>query len=158
MHYTIREMRQSEYPLLDDFLYESIYVPEGVAPPPKSIISKPELQLYTAGFGKSEADCALAAEVDGRVVGAVWARIMNDYGHIDGETPSLAISLYREYRGRGIGTAMLEAMLALLRERGYRRASLSVQKANYAVKIYRRAGFQVIVERGGEYIMSCGLL
>jgi len=39
------------------------------------------------------------AEVDGKIVGAVWVRIMNDYGHIDNETPSLAISLYKEYRG-----------------------------------------------------------
>ena len=30
MKYTIREMTAQEYPLLDDFLYEAIFVPEGV--------------------------------------------------------------------------------------------------------------------------------
>ena len=29
---------------------------------------------------------------------------MSDYGHIDDDTPSFAISLYKEYCGRGIGT------------------------------------------------------
>ena len=39
MKYTIREMTAQEYPLLDDFLYEAIFVPEGVDPPSKSICS-----------------------------------------------------------------------------------------------------------------------
>ena len=153
----IRELKPEEYPLLDDFLYEAIYIPEGAVPPPRAVTALPELRLYVADFGKAAGDCALAAEADGRVVGIVWARVMDDYGHVDGETPSLAISLYQAYRGRGIGTALLEAMLAQLRERGVQRVSLSVQKENYAVKMYRRAGFRTVEERGGEYIMACEL-
>ena len=99
MEYTIREIQKQEYPLLDNFLYEAIFVPEGIEPPPKSIISSPELQVYVEHFGESKDDWGLAAEVDGKIVGAVWVRNMNDYGHIDDETPSLAISLYKEYRG-----------------------------------------------------------
>ena len=57
---------------------------------------------------------------------------MNDYGHIDDETPSLAISLYKEYGSFGIGTAMMKEILTLLKSHGYSRVSLSVQKANYA--------------------------
>lgn len=30
MDYTIREMKKSEYPLLNDFLFESIFIPEGI--------------------------------------------------------------------------------------------------------------------------------
>ena len=65
---------------------------------------------------------------------------MNDYGHIDDETPSLAISLYKEYRGQGIGTILMKKMLELLREQGYRQVSLAVQKANYAVRMYEMSG------------------
>ncbi len=103
MKYTIREMTAQEYPLLDDFLYEAIFVPEGVEPPSKSIITAPELQVYVKGFGSSKDDFALVAEVENKIIGAVWVRIMNDYGHIDDKTPSLAISLYKKYRGQGIG-------------------------------------------------------
>lgn len=93
------------------------------------------------------------AEVDHKVIGAVWARIMNDYGHIDNETPSLAISLYKEYRGFGIGTAMMKEILALLKAHGYKQVSLSVQKANDAAKLYQKVGFEIVRQSQEEYIM-----
>ncbi|MBQ7154023.1 MAG: GNAT family N-acetyltransferase [Synergistaceae bacterium] len=64
-----------------------------------------------------------------------------------------AISVLKEYRGQGIGTALMKAMLEHLREAGYKRASLSVQKANYAVKMYMKLGFGIFSENDGEYIM-----
>lgn len=157
MDYIIRELHQEEVHLLDDFLYEAIFIPEGAPAPPRTILHAPELQVYVAGFGARAGDMALLAEVEGEVIGAVWARIMDDYGHIDDDTPSLAISLYREYRGHGIGTAMLREMLSMLKQKGYKRASLSVQKANDAVRLYRRAGFQIVHEHDEEYIMVCNL-
>lgn len=153
MDYTIRQIDESEYPLLNDFLYEAIFIPEGVTPPPKSIINSPELQVYVKGFGEQPHDTALVAEAEGKVVGAVWVRVMNDYGHIDDDTPSFAISLYKEYRGFGIGTALMSAMLDVLKENGYKRASLAVQKENYALKLYLKAGFEIIGENKEEYIM-----
>lgn len=156
MDYQIREIRVREYPILSDFLYEAIFIPEGMEKPPKSVIGQPELQVYVADFGKAD-DWCLVAETEDRIVGAVWVRIMNDYGHIDDETPSLAISLYEEYRRLGIGTALMKAMLELLKDKGYKQVSLSVQKANYAVSMYRKAGFEVVDEREEEYIMICRL-
>jgi len=153
MDYTIREIQKQEYPLLDNFLYEAIFIPEGIEPPPKTIIASPELQVYVEHFGALKDDWGLVAEVDGKVVGAVWVRIMNDYGHIDDETPSLAISLYKEYRGFGIGTAMMKEMLALLKSHGYSQVSLSVQKTNYAAKLYLTVGFEIVKESEEEYIM-----
>lgn len=91
------------------------------------------------------------------VVGAVWARIMNDYGHVDDETPSLAISILEEYRNYGIGTALMKRMLEELKEHDYRQTSLSVQKQNYAVGMYKRVGFQIADENEEEYIMICRL-
>lgn len=153
MNYTIREIQKHEYPLLDDFLYEAIFIPDGMEPPPKTIIASPELQVYVKHFGALKDDMGLVAEVNGTIAGAVWVRIMNDYGHIDDETPSLAISLYKEYRGQGIGTAMMKEILALLKVRGYARVSLSVQKANYAAKLYQKVGFEIVRESEEEYIM-----
>ena len=82
---------------------------------------------------------------------------MDDYGHVDDETPSLAISLYKEYRGRGIGTHLMEEMISYLKKQGYRAASLAVQKANYAVRMYEKTGFKVVSENEEEYIMICDL-
>ncbi|MCR5356010.1 MAG: GNAT family N-acetyltransferase [Lachnospiraceae bacterium] len=154
---TLREIKENEYDLLQDFLYEAIFIPEGVEPPAKEIIKQPELKLYYEDFGTGKADHCIVADDNGRVVGAVWTRIMNDYGHVDDITPSFAISLYKEYRGMGIGTNLMERMLELLREKGYRKASLAVQKANYAVRMYEKVGFKIVDENNEEYIMICML-
>ena len=153
MNYTIRKLEPQEYPLLNEFLYQAIFIPAGVDPPPFEIIHQPELQIYTENFGTSVHDRAFCAVFGGKIVGAVWVRIMNDYGHIDDETPSFAVSLYPEYRNHGIGTELMRSMLEELRDAGYRQASLAVQKANYAVRMYQKLGFQTIDENEEEYIM-----
>ena len=157
MDYIIRKLREDEYGLLDDFIYEAIFIPEGVTPPPKSIINQPDLQVYIKDFGKGKDDICFAAECDGRVVGAVWVRDMQDYGHIADGVPSFAISLYKEYRNFGIGTALMTEMLSELKRRGYEKTSLAVQKANYAVRMYKKVGFEICGENDEEYIMVCDL-
>ena len=148
-------MRTEEILLLNDFLYEPIFIPEGVPAPPRSIIENEELQVYVRDFGKKADDRCLVAEVDGKVIGAVWTRVMDDYGHIADGIPSLAISLYKDYRNQGIGTELLREMLQLLRRNGYPQVSLSVQKANYAFGMYLKAGFKVLKETEEEYLMVC---
>ena len=154
---TIRGIRPEEISLLDDFLYEAIFIPEGVAAPPREIINQEDLQVYVRDFGQRPDDHCLVAEYDGKIVGAVWVRVMDDYGHIDNQTPSLAISLYKIYRNRGIGTQLLQQMRDLLREKRYRQVSLSVQKANYALRMYRKVGFETVSDRGEEDLMVCRL-
>ena len=153
MNVTIRTLRADETALLPVFLYEAIFLPEGVEPPPHSIVNQPELRVYYDDFGQSPHDRALCAEAGGKVIGMVWTRIMPDYGHIDDGTPSFAIALFREYRGQGIGTRLMQEMLALLHAAGYQKASLSVQKENPAARLYRRLGFETIGETDEEYMM-----
>ena len=157
MDYIIRKLKQEELKVLDTFLYEAIFIPEGVEAPPKEIINRPELQVYVDGFGYKAGDICFVSEVDKTIVGAVWVRIMDDYGHVDDETPSFAISLLKEYRGLGIGTELMKRMLDELRDSGYKRTSLAVQKQNYAVNMYKNVGFEIVDENEEEYIMVCRL-
>ena len=106
MNYLIRKLKQDESKVLDTFLYEAIFIPEGVSAPSKDIVNQPDLQVYVKDFGKNKENLCLVAQVADEIVGAVWVRIMNDYGHIDNETPSFAISLLKEYRNYGIGTEL----------------------------------------------------
>lgn len=138
MNYKIREIKKKEISLLDDFLYEAIFIPEGVTPPSRNIIKDEALQIYVKDFGKQKDDICFVAEVDGRVVGAAWLRIIDDYGHIDDDTTSLSISVYKEYRNLGIGKSLIKTTLDELKKRGYEKTSLSVQKANYASNIYKK--------------------
>lgn len=87
----------------------------------------------------------------------VWTRIINDYGHIDDETPSLSISLLKEYRNLGIGTKLMKQIILALKEKGYKQVSLSVQKVNNAVRMYKKVGFEIVHENEEDYIMVCKL-
>ena len=82
---------------------------------------------------------------------------MQDYGHIEDGVPSFAISLYKEYRNYGIGTKLMETMLTELKNRGYKKTSLAVQKENYAVRMYKAVVFEIIGQNEEEYIMVCRL-
>ena len=153
MEYKIRELKTEEYNLLADFLYEAIFQRERAEPLPRSVIEQPELDIYIRDFGKYDHDHCLCAETDGRVVGAVWVRIIDAFGHLDSNTPEFAISTLPEYRGFGIGTRLMEAMLAYLKRQGYEKTSLAVQKDNYALRMYQHVGFRIIDENEEEYIM-----
>lgn len=157
MNLIIRLMQPSEYPLLEDFLYEAIFLPEGVAPLPREIVSHPDLQIYIANFGTQKGDFAVVAEVDGKIVGAAWSRIIQDFGHIDDQTPSLSVSLYPKYRSQGIGNQLFKFLLKTLLDNGYARASLSVQKANYASEWYLKMGFRIVKENAEDYVMVADL-
>ena len=153
----IRRIKESEINQLERFLYDALYVPEGALPFDYDIIYKPELQVYIAEFGKEISDVCLVCALDDKLVGAVWGRIMDDYGHIDDDTPSLCISIKDGYRGKGIGTNLLKGIEKVYRDLGYKRLSLSCQKANRAVNLYKRLGYRVFEDKGDEYIMVLDL-
>lgn len=156
MDYIIRELKQSEVKMLDTFLYEAIFVPEGAEAPPKEVIQHPDLQIYVSDFGR-QSDVCYVAEVAGDIIGAVWTRIIHDYGHVDDETPSLAISILKEYRNLGIGTQLMKQILTALKAQGYRQVSLLVQKENDAVRLYEKVGFEVARENEKDDMMICKL-
>ena len=154
----IRQIRENEIPLLMEFLYEAIFQREGRESMPRTVIQEPALFAYIERFGQKKDDCCLVAVEQGHIVGAVWVRCRAEgFGFVDENTPELAVSVYAEYRGCGIGTVLVESMLIVLRDKGYRQVSLSVQKDNGALCIYRKAGFQTVGETEEEYIMICVL-
>lgn len=151
----IREMMPNERGELENFLYTAIFIPKGTPKPPKSIIERPELQIYIKNFGNCAADVCFVAEINGKIVGACWSRLMNDYGHIDDETPSIAMSVYENFRRRGIATALINRIFACLAEKIFNYVSLSVQKENFAaVNLYRKLNFEIFAEKSSEYIMQ----
>lgn len=153
---TVRELLPAEYPLLKQFLYLAVYVPEGRPPVDPEIVDLPELRIYRDDFGR-DGDCAVVAVDGAELTGAAWARLFScqapGYGFIEAGVPELAVSVKPEYRGKGIGTALLRELLTRLTEAGFPRVSLAVEKINPAVRLYRRLGFSVAGERGDDFVM-----
>lgn len=154
--YIIREIKIAESAILKDMLYEAIFQPDETNLVAKEIINEPELKIYYNNWGQKD-DMCLIAEMDGEIVGAAWTRILDGlpkgFGTIDNKTPELSISIYKNYRNKGIGMELMKKMLNLLSERGYSQVSLSVQKDNYASQMYLKLGFEILEESSEEYLM-----
>lgn len=161
LNITIREIRQSELRILEDMLYEAIYQPDKKNLIPRSVLNVPEVNAYICDFGKEKADYCLVADFEGKIIGAVWVRIISGdikgYGYVDDNTPEFAISLLEEYRNQGIGSQLMTAMIDYLRKNGYKQASLNVKKENYAVKLYHKMGFEIAKENDEDYLMILNL-
>lgn len=145
-----------EHPLLKDFLYDAIYLPEGAAAPPREIVNQPELAVYITDFGQP-GDLCLVAESYGHLLGTVWTRILagkvKGYGNVDDHTPEFAISVKKEFRQQGVSSKLMQEMIVLLKNKGYEKVSLSINKDNYAYRMYQKLGFQAIREQDEDYLM-----
>jgi len=148
MSYTkVREMCVSDYEFLPEFLYQALYIPEGEEWPSRDIINDPNIFIYIKDFGTQPGDLGVVAERNGQIIGAAWTRIIPAYGHINKNTPELAISVLPEFRSHGIGSKLMRKLFDSLRKNGYKQTSLSVQKDNPAVRFYQRLGYTMSGER-----------
>ena len=157
MSLSIRAIDASTSDRLRHYLWLSIFTPAGVEPPPAEIVDRPDLALYVAGWGRYGDDGVLAIDTaHGADVGAAWLRLWpgpeTGYGYVDRSTPELAIAVRQAFRGRGIGTCLLDTLLDRASQR-HRAVSLSVSRDNPAIALYQRLGFRVIAEAGGSFTM-----
>jgi [ribosomal protein S18]-alanine N-acetyltransferase len=96
----------------------------------------------------------VVAEVEGALVGAVWCRLfsadVHAWGYVDPDTPELAIAVVAEWRGMGIGRAMLTDLIARADEAGFSRLSLSVDEQNDRARhLYESLGFRKVRDSFG---------
>lgn len=152
----IRTIDPAEYAFLREMLFEAVYVHAGEVRPSRSFLDEPHVSRYFENFG-GEGDLAYVLEIDKTLVGAVWVRQLGDsergHGYVDAETPQLNIAIVAEFRNRGLGRKLLEALFAELRARGGQRISLSVDRRSPAVRLYLRSGFEVVAETATAYTM-----
>ncbi|QSF47362.1 GNAT family N-acetyltransferase [Paenibacillus tianjinensis] len=147
--YTIRPVAEADTPFLWEMLYESLYVPEGQQPFNRNVINEPFLSKYVEGWGKEGDLGFIAANSKGLSVGSITARLFTEdnkgFGYVSKDIPELGLALKPEYRGRGIGAALLKALIDEMKEKGIKGVSLSVDPGNLAaVRLYQRFGFKEV--------------
>ena len=152
----IRRAGPQDVPFLRDMLRHAYYwratsVPESGEPP---------VRRYVERWGRP-GDTALIAIQDFQPVGAAWYRLFREdnpgYGFIDEATPELSIAIVPSKRGSGLGSELLDALMARAREDGYAAISLSVARENPACRLYSRLGFEVVAEPGDSLTMVADL-
>jgi ribosomal protein S18 acetylase RimI-like enzyme len=155
--YTIRPATPADEPFLWEMLYQSLYV-EGQEPFPRDVVNRPQLARYVRHWGRA-GDLGFIAEDAGshQPIGAVWSRLSNaadqGFAYLDERTPELGIALLPEYRGQGIGTALLEHLLEAAKKL-YPAISLSVSPNNRALQLYKRMGFEIVDVRNEYPVMK----
>jgi ribosomal protein S18 acetylase RimI-like enzyme len=136
-------------------VYEAATWRPEAQPPLETVLADPRVARYPSGWGRP-GDAAVIGEED-RAVGAAWFRLFPaddpGYGFVAPDVPELSIGVAPECRGRGIGARVLEALVDVAREVGYRAISLSVETDNPARRLYERAGFVRVADDGGAWTM-----
>jgi ribosomal protein S18 acetylase RimI-like enzyme len=155
MNCPIRSLTPTDQPFLWEMLYQALYIPPGQAPLPREVIDQPDLARYVQDWGRSGDRGFVASDpVTGQPIGAVWLRFLigenQGYGYLDDRTPELGIAVLPAYRGQGIGTALLNALVAS----NPGSISLSVAADNPAVRMYQRFGFAVVSQNHGTLILN----
>ena len=157
----LRPLGDADDVVLRAMLYEAAFWrPGGERPPLQPALAPTDLARYVDGWGRA-GDCGLVADVRGDSVGAAWLRRFAatdpGYGFVDEHTPELGIGVAPAWRGRGVGTALLDGLLGRARADGTRRVSLSVEVDNPSRRLYERAGFEVVGHVEGSVTMVVDL-
>ncbi|MGB3257934.1 MAG: GNAT family N-acetyltransferase [Ornithinimicrobium sp.] len=122
----------------------------------REVLSQPQLAHYVTGWPRAD-DLGVIALDGEQSVGAAWVRLFPrsdpGYGFVNATTPELSMGVVRMWRGRGVGSLLLEALIAAGRDQGLKTLSLSVEPDNDARRLYERVGFRAVGEVSGSLTM-----
>jgi ribosomal protein S18 acetylase RimI-like enzyme len=152
--WSIRPGTPYEAPVLQRMIYEALYwQPDAEREPFEFVIVHDEIVRYVEGWGRPGDGAVIADCVDIREpIGAAWYRRFTKdapgYGFVSEDIPEVSIAVDREYRGLGIGRALMVTLIDMARESDIPMLSLSVDSANVrALGLYERLGFRIV---GGD--------
>lgn len=141
----IRATSAADEAFLVEMLYAALFAPPDAPRLPRAVLKRPEVARYVRGFGTRTGDVGVLAEARRLPVGAAWVRLLaghdRGYGYVDAQTPELTVAVTQAWRGRGLGSALLSALVAQVP-----RMSLSCDTRNPAMRLYDRFGFVPVKE------------
>ncbi len=162
--YEIQDYRPEDHEFLRDMSYEAAFWRPGVPRPPREeALSSPDLARYIEGWGRPGDAAVVAVDwASGEEVGAAWYRFLTEdapgYGFVAPGVPELGMGVAEAFRGRGVGGALLEALLERASAEGFGALSLSVEDGNDpAARLYERHGFRRLFRVGDAWTMKAEL-
>jgi ribosomal-protein-alanine N-acetyltransferase len=101
---------------------------------------------FVAEIDDNDLACYLVVEVDGQVIGYGGMWIIFDEAHVTN------VALLPAFRGRGLGTMLMDSLCALAKALGAARMTLEVRPSNRAAqRLYGKLGFVACGVRPGYY-------
>lgn len=121
------------------------------------VLADHHVARYIAGWGRSGDRAVVYEDTEEAPAGAAWYRLFPEqdpgYGFLGEDIPELNIAVLASRRGEGIGARLLAALIDRAREDGYPALSLSAERDNPAVSLYRKLGFEDAVAAGDALTM-----
>jgi GNAT superfamily N-acetyltransferase len=145
--FVIRPTQPDDEPFLWDMGWEATAVDAGMRTLGReAALAIPHVRRYLDGWGRPGDAGVVAVAEDGTRLGAAWYRLFPTaepaWGFVAADVPEVSMGATAEARGRGVGSALLDVLLALARAQGHRALSLSVDRQNPARRLYERKGFR----------------
>jgi ribosomal protein S18 acetylase RimI-like enzyme len=160
--FVIRRATTDDLPFISEMLVEAAYPLADPKPLVEQVLAYPPTAAYLDGWGR-RGDRALVActSDDGERTGAAWYRLFSSsapgFGFVDESTPELTLAVVPSYRGRGIGSRLLETLADHAYRDGFRALSLSVDPGNCALRLYERHGFARVPSGDDHWTMLLDL-
>lgn len=159
---SIREGNTDDLPFLRRMLMQAYHWNhDGPLPPADAFLAQPNIRERLEDWRPNDGDRAVIAEIDSSPVGAAWYRFGTEenhaYGYINPQTPELGIGVLKDHRAQGVGRQLIAALIERARHEQVTAISLSVDPANYALKLYESVGFTRFSLEGTSLTMSLQL-
>ncbi len=153
----IRASVISDRPFLEEMLFDAFFWKADVARPPLSRFrEEPAFASIFDAWGRP-GDRALIATSDDLRLGAAWFRLwtpeLHSYGFVAADTPEIGMAVAATHRSRGVGRALLRALIETARADGHPALSLSVSPENPARGLYESEGFRKVGESGTSWTL-----
>jgi GNAT superfamily N-acetyltransferase len=149
----LRRASAADATFLGDMLVEAAEWSGDRTRPKVQLLADPKVNRYLKGWKRAVDDGVLALDDNGTPIGACWYRVLPKsepgYGFVAPGVPELTLGVRQLWRAQGVGRTLLRALCQVATERGHQRISLSVERANFAQRLYVSEGF-VTVSAGAD--------
>jgi GNAT superfamily N-acetyltransferase len=146
--YRIRPAVGEDARILADMLVEAVNWNPLRVRPRVTLLEDPFISRYVAGWMRPGDFGCVAEDQHGAPVGACWARLFPanapGTGFVAVGVPELTLGVNPQWRAQGVGRALLQEIGRRGAARGIARLSLSVERANFAQRLYVSEGYVTV--------------
>ena len=157
----LRPGNPTDLDFLQEMLFEAFFWHASAKRPTfASFRDTSEFSELLAGWQR-RGDRSIIAKESGTRIGAAWFRLwtpeLHSYGFVDAATPEVAMAVRQDYRSKGVGRRLLDALVERACADAVPALSLSVSPLNFARQLYESAGFRKVGESGTSWTLLLSL-